>query len=310
VTTPPPSSGGGEGGEGGEGVAPEGLAPEADPAVPTAGTVGVDRRADDEATASDAGPGARGGGTGAGHRPGRRWSRWRERRVVVPAVVAAVSLTLGGVLAYSGRSEGDGGGADGGPLPTMPSTTVNAGGIDVPTPDGWTAAPVPDLRFGIAVPPGWEAAVLTEEMLASLPRSSPAVEGFVDAAHAAAESDALFYGAGQDRDGRVSDVKVRAVPGTGIADAAGLRAYAEQLAGDAGLVDPVIEPVGGADRPTVRIRFTTRSQSPDGDTVTTQGTETLVAGPGDIVWSVIVTSEDAATHDDLAARITATFTLV
>jgi hypothetical protein len=39
-----------------------------------------------------------------------------------------------------------------------------------------------------------------------------------------------------------------------------------------------------------------------------QGTETLVLGPNGLVWSVTVTSDDPALHDDLATSITDTLT--
>ena len=244
---------------------------------------------------------------GAG-RAGGSW--WRERRIVVPAVVAVLSLSLAAVLIVAGRSSGDGGSADPGPLPTMPPTTMDTGGIEVPTPDGWTAAPVPDLDFGIALPPAWEAVVLRQEMLASLGRSDPAVTGFVEAAHAAAESGAVFYAAGEDDRGRVTDLKVRAAPQTGITDAAGLEAYARELSAAAGAPDAPIEPVEGAEHPTLGYRFTTTAESPEGERITIHGIETLVLGPGDIVWSLIVTGEDADLVAGLAPEIVSTLTLV
>jgi hypothetical protein len=243
-------------------------------------------------------------------RSGGSW--WRERRIVVPAVVAVLSLSLAAVLIVAGRSGegGDGSGGDLGALPTMPPTTIDTGGIEVPTPDGWTAAPVPDLDFGIALPPAWEAVVLRQEMLASLGRSDPAVTGFVEAAHAAAESGAVFYAAGEDDQSRVTDLKLRAAPQTGIADEAGLEAYARQLAAAAGAPDAPIEPVDGAEHPTLRYEFTTTAESPEGDRVTFTGIETLVLGPGDIVWSLIVTGEDADLVARLAPEIVSTLTLV
>ncbi|HYZ97496.1 MAG TPA: hypothetical protein VE575_02025, partial [Acidimicrobiales bacterium] len=66
---------------------------------------------------------------------------------------------------------------------------------------------------------------------------------------------------------------------------------------------PPVEVVEGADDPTVRMRY---ELGTDAGSVEAQGTETLVARPNDIVWSVIVTSEDPATHDDLAPQITDT----
>jgi hypothetical protein len=262
---------------------------------------GADSRSED----SDGGSGS-GGGRGrpvqGGHTGG-----WRQRQVIIPALVAVVSLSIAAVLIVAGRS--DRGSDDGGPLPTMPPTTMDTGGIDVPTPDGWTAAPVPDLGFGIAVPPGWEAVVLSDEMLNSLSRSDPAVTGFIEAAHAAAQGGAVFYAAGEDGQGRVTDLKLRADTRSGVADSAGLEEYARGHANQPGLADTTVEPVEGAELPTVRIGFRTTSESEDGERISARGVETVVLGPGDAVWSVIIISEDPAMIDDLAPRILDTLTL-
>jgi hypothetical protein len=232
-------------------------------------------------------------------------SRWREPRIAVPALVAVLALATGGALAWMGRSDG----GDVEPLPSMPTTTVDAGGIEVAAPEGWTAIPVPQMGFGLAVPAGWEATILDPEVLASLERSSPAVPGFVDAAHAAAESGSVLYGAGADDQDRVTDLKVRAATGTDVTDAAGLADYARALAADAGLTDAGIEPVAGAERPTVRTTFTSQATSAAGETVPVAGSETLVLGDRGVVWSVIVTSEVPEVEADLAPKITDTFTL-
>jgi hypothetical protein len=52
----------------------------------------------------------------------------------------------------------------------------------------------------------------------------------------------------------------------------------------------------------VRLRFAVGG----GDGEAARGTETLVLADDGIVWSVVVTSDDAAVHDDLAARLTGT----
>jgi hypothetical protein len=240
----------------------------------------------------------------------QRKAPWAERRIVLAAAVAVVCLAIAGALAFAGRSGGGGGGGDDSDTPlTMPSSSVNTGGIEVDAPDGWTAAPLPQFGFGIAVPPGWEATVLAPEMLNSLNRSDPAVTGFVDAAHAAAEAGAVFYAAGQDRQGRVTDLKVRAAPEAGVEDIGGLEDYARQLATEPGVGSPRIERVDGADRPTVRLSYRTTAESEEGDRITSEGIETLILGPGDVVWSAILTSEDRAILDDLAPRILDTLTL-
>ena len=183
------------------------------------------------------------------------------------------------------------------------STTLRTGGIEVAAPEGWQPIPVPDLGFGIAVPPGWEAALLSPDGLATLSRSSPVVPDFVDNAHAAAATGGLVYAAGEEAGGTISDVVVRAAPQTDVADAAGLAAYAETLATEAGRADPQTEVVEGAAMPTVRLRF-----QAGGEGEVAEGTETFVLGPDGIVWSVTVTSDDAAIHVALAEGIAGTLT--
>jgi hypothetical protein len=190
------------------------------------------------------------------------------------------------------------------------STTLATGGITVQAPDGWQEIPLPQLGIGLAVPPKWEALVLSADGLASLAQANPAVPGFADAAHAAAAAGAVFYAAGVAQDDRVTDLKVRAIPDSGVKDVADLEESAHQLAAEAKLENPTIEPVAGAERPTVRVRFHTEASRADPDdpqadptTVPVEGTEYLVLGPKDTVYSLIVTSEQAEGHDALAQQI-------
>jgi len=227
------------------------------------------------------------------------------------ALVAAVVLSVVAVLLLVVPGDGDGGDGDGGAgeAPAagghgdpLTSTTLATGGIEVDAPDGWQAIPVPALGFGIAVPPGWEVTVLSPEGLEALSSAAPEVEGFVESAHAAAASGGLLYAAGEDDEGQVSDVLVRAAPATDVTDASGLADYARDLAGQAGRSDPEVETVAGAASPTVRLRF---AIGDDGGEAA-RGTETLVLAEDGIVWSVVVTSDDASVHDDLAARVAGT----
>ena len=240
--------------------------------------------------------------------PARPGPPARNRRLIVAGVVAVVSLTLAAVLALASRSDtGGGGDGDDGTTPATPSTSMVTGGLDVPVPEGWGEAPIPQLGFGFAYPPGWEVVVLQPEMLNSLTRSEPRVTGFIEAAHAAAREGFVVYAAGEDDQGRVTDLKVGAVPETDVTDVAGLEAHARELAEQPGLTDPVVERVEGAEHPTVRLRFRSTSESEDGERITTTGIETLVLGPRDILWSIIVTGEDAALVDDLTPRLVDTF---
>jgi hypothetical protein len=227
--------------------------------------------------------------------PGRAKAALALALVLIVAVVASVVVAV----------VGDGGGdtAGGGSGGTVPTTTLATGDLDLQVPEGWQPIPVPALGFGLAVPPGWEAVLLSPDGLATLSGATPAIPGFVEAATAATAGGGLVYAAGQDASGQVSDVLVRAAPQTGVTDVAGLEAYAGSLAAAAGRTDPDVEVVEDAARPTVRLRFEVGTGEERA-----QGTETLVLGPNGLVWSVTVTSDDPALHDDLATSITDTLT--
>lgn len=264
----------------------------------------------------------------------------RSRRRAWLAGVAAALLACGDGYGGDGddrdRNDRDGG-DQGAPAPGdgTTGTSMETGGIEIAAPEGWRPVPLPRLGFGVAIPDAWEAAVLREDVLADLASAAPVVPGFLDAAHAAAESGAVLYAAGVDTEDRVTDLKVRAAPRTGVTDAAGLEAYARQLAADEGLADPEIAVVDGAARPTVEIRYRTTAQRPAGEAgtgggsgaaarsegagegageeaetveVTVRGTERLVLSPRDVVYSLIVTSEDDPAHDALAGDLFATLT--
>ena len=226
----------------------------------------------------------------------------RAKAALGAALVLIVALVVWAVVAVVGGGGEDADDAAGGDL-TLPSTTLATGDLDLQPPDGWQPIPVPALGVGLAVPPGWEAVLLSPDGLATLAGSDPAIPGFVESATAAAAEGGLVYAAGQDAEDQVSDVLLRAAPQTGVTDVAGLEAYARNLAAAAGRSEPEVEVVEGADRPTVRLRFRVGA----GDEAA-EGTETLVLGPDGLVWSVTVTSDDPALHDDLATSITDTLT--
>lgn len=228
------------------------------------------------------------------------------------AVGAAAVLALVAVVGGAGCSDDDDGDGDESTDPT--STTLATGGIEVDAPEGWRAVPLPQLGFGLALPEEWEALVLSEEGLATVSEASPMVPGFADAAHAAALAGGVFYAAGVDDADRVTDLKVRAAPDTGVIDAAGLEAYARQLATEAGLADATFEVVPDTDQPTVRVRYRTEAEREDPDDpdaaptkVAVEGTEQLVLSPRALVYSLIITSENAEGHDAFAAAVFDTF---
>jgi hypothetical protein len=246
---------------------------------------------------------------------GRRgWLGWPGllrglRRLPVQARVAlaaAVALIVAGVGVGVWWLVDDDGGTDAGNDAagadlTLPSTTVNTGDLEVSAPAGWLPIPVPDLGFGVAVPPGWEAVVLSPEGLSTLADAEPAVPDFTESAHAAASRGSVLYAAGIDADDRVSDLEIGGAPDTGVTDQASLEAYARDLTQQEARAGARVEPVADAAGPSVRLRFRVGA----GDEAA-EGTETLVLGPDGIVWSVIVTSDDPAIHDRLVAQITDT----
>jgi hypothetical protein len=225
-------------------------------------------------------------------------------------VAVAVLVAVAAVAGCSGDDGGGGGsGGDGGSgAAGATSTTVNTGGVTVDAPEGWQPVPLADLRFGLAIPPGWEAVLLSPEGLATLAGASPAVPGFSDLAHAAAAGGGIFYAAGQDSAGGISDVEVRARPQSGITDLAGLQAEAASAAAQAQADPAAIEVVDGTEYPTVLVPFTVGAADPAGGSSAV--TTIMVAGPDDVLWEVTVASDDAATHDDLTRQIADTLTFV
>jgi len=228
----------------------------------------------------------------------------RSRPGLALAGLVAAAVLVAGACTDKGKGSGD---ASAKPGSAMTSTTVNAGGIHVDAPKKWETIPVPDLGFGLAVPPGWEATLLSPQGLATLAGASPKVPEFTELAHAAAQSGGLLYAAGVDDQGGVSDVVVRGAPNTGIKDVAGLTAYAKQLAQQAGRPNQAVTPVEGAKHPTVQMRFEVPGAKKGAKP--SQATETLVAGPNNVVWDVTITSDTASIHDALAHQINGTFTL-
>ena len=222
----------------------------------------------------------------------------------------ALGAALAVVLALAACS-GDKGGDDAGDTPAgsqaATTTTMNTGGIEVDAPEGWTVIPVPDLGMGLAVPPGWEATLLSPEGLATLAGASPDVPDFTDLAHTAASQGGLVYAAGQDQAGGISDVVVRATPQAGVATAADLATAAQQIAAQAGADPAAVRTVDGSQYPTALVPFTVGGGEA-GAQASAKATNVVVAGPRDILWEITVTSDDAASHDQLVDAIQKTLT--
>lgn len=185
------------------------------------------------------------------------------------------------------------------PVPVESSTTrpPATGGIEVPDIPGTRAVPVPALGFGIAVPEGWNAALLTEEALEQLQGADLARPAFLDAARNVAAGGAVLYAAGVDDQDRVAELKVD-VQDDAATDPGSLRALAQAVV-DSGQVDEAEIIAGPADDGRVRVDYRVTLPAADGeDTIDAYGSQLFVPD-GDRLWSFIVTSEDEATQSAL-----------
>ena len=176
---------------------------------------------------------------------------------------------------------------------TQPPET---GGLDVPELPGTFVVALPSVGFGIAVPEGWQATVLTDEALARLEDAALARPAFLDAAKAVAADGAVFYAAGVDEDERVAELKVD------VQDDADTSPEAVAALAEAVAEQPAFEEVTVTDRlddGRVRVDYRFSSPAADGeDRIDAYGSQLFVPD-GDRLWSFIVTSEDRSTQDAL-----------
>jgi hypothetical protein len=189
------------------------------------------------------------------------------------------------------------------PHGSLPEVSVETGDLEIDAPEGFTPVPLVSFGVGLAVPEDWQAIVLTDEAIDQVDDLGVA-PGFVDSARNAQRSGAVLYAAGPDATG-VADLKLQRIPqpdapaeGVGSAE---LSALATAAAGAAPGEVTVSEELD-RDPARIRIRF---QVSADG--VEAEGTQWLVAGGAD-AWSLVVTSEDRRSHEDLAVAIADTVT--
>ncbi len=191
-------------------------------------------------------------------------------------------------------------------LPSVDHTPTtqapNTGGIEVPDIPGTFPAAIPSLGFGIAIPEGWQATVLSDEAIERLEAATLSQPSFLDAARNVAASGAVFYAAGVDDQGRVSELKVDVQDG---ADASpeGVAALARSVAESGKVQDVVVvdDLANGRIRVDYRLAAEADPDAAHGDgAIDTIGSQLFVPD-GDRVWSFIVTSEDAASQDALLA---------
>lgn len=185
------------------------------------------------------------------------------------------------------------------------SPDAEAGDIEVPEIPGTFAAPVPSLGFGVAVPLGWNATLLSEAALDRLADADLQETFFLEAARNVAASGAVFYAAGIDDEGRVAEIKID-VQDEADTDPDAVRTAAEAAATSAGGTDVnVVEGDGG------RVRVDFRLELPaadDGEVIDAHASQLFVPD-GDRLWSIIVTSETASTQDAVLAVVDASFVL-
>jgi len=188
-------------------------------------------------------------------------------------------------------------------LPGHDGAEPETGSIEVPEIPGTTPAPFPSLGFGIAIPQGWNATRLLEGDLDRLADAELAEPFFYEAAQATASTGALFYAAGIDDEGRVAEIKVDLQEGIDVATA---RAAAEAAVIEAGGTDVNVVEAGDG-----RVRLDFRLEQPaadDGQPIDAHVSQLLVPDFGQ-VWSIVVTSEDAATQDAVLTIVDAGFVL-
>lgn len=229
---------------------------------------------------------------------------------------AALAVLLG--LAVFGCSDDDSS------APTTTTTTEpsgdhtpttqapETGGIEVPDIPGTFPAAIPSLGFGIAVPEGWQATVLTGEAIERLEAATLTQPSFVEAAKNVFASGAVFYAAGVDDEGRVGELKVD-VQEDADASPEAIAALAAAVAESGRVEDATI--VDDLDAGRVRVDYRlpafgdAEGEDPDDPHggIETIGSQIFVPD-GDRVWSFIVTSEDQASQDALLAIFEASIT--
>ena len=180
------------------------------------------------------------------------------------------------------------------------------GGIEVPDVPGTYPVAVPSAGFGIAIPEGWQATILTDEAIQRLEDAELARPSFLDAARRLAATGAVFYAAGVDEQERVSELKIDVRD-----DADTSRAAMMDLAGSVVESGQVTDGVVVDDDPEDgRVRVDYRIALPsaeDGGTIDALGSQIFVAD-GDRLWSFIVTSEDTDTQTALLQIFDASIT--
>lgn len=171
------------------------------------------------------------------------------------------------------------------------------GGLAVPDVPGTCPIPVPSLGFGLAIPFGWEATLLTDDALDQVADARLVRPAFLASARVWAADGAVFYAAGVSDSGAVSDLKVYVEDGVDTSSQA-LAARAQALADSGDVPDATV----AGDPATGRIRVDFAISLPDAEnadeTIEGVGSELLVAD-GDRLWRLIITAESPEAQNAL-----------
>jgi hypothetical protein len=187
------------------------------------------------------------------------------------------------------------------------STTLDFGDLDLVVPVGYQPVPLPKLGFGLAVPDGWQVSLVTDDALRRLENAQLADPAFLDSARQAGASGAILYAAGVSPDLHVTDLKldVQEKEGAGLAAA---HDAADDVAARSEIIDPKISEFDDAASPAIRVRFRLKGPGGPDAPATTEASQYFFSG-NDQLWSLLIISEDAATHDAQADALAATFVL-
>lgn len=222
------------------------------------------------------------------------------------AALAVSALLLVGACSGDDDDAASPSGSSSIPRVTASTTPADTGGIEVPDVPGTFPAAVPSLGFGIAVPEGWQATLLTEEALERIEQADLARPSFVAAARQISATGAVFYAAGIDDRGRVSELKIDVQDDVDTSPDA-IRDLAGSVTESGQVTDGVVvEDDPDDDRVRVDYRIALPSAD-DGETVEALGSQIFVAD-GDRLWSIIITSEDTRTQTALLQIFDASIT--
>lgn len=186
---------------------------------------------------------------------------------------------------------------------------ADPGGLDIPVVDGSYAVPLPSLGFGLALPDQWQATVLTDAALERVSDANLVAPFFLQAARTVAQTaGAVFYAAGIDERERVTDLKIIEVSDVAT-DLASIRNLAESIVEGGAVREGAVTDAEGPAGSHIRLDFRLEQTDAETDDTIDAYVTQLFVPAGDIVWSIIITGEDAANRNLLVSLVADTFVL-